>query len=146
MDFISDVLLAAGALGAGFYCLVLSRRLRRFMHLEKGVGGAIATLSTQVDEMSRAITEARRLATDSARSLTDLTARAGDAAVRLEGLLATLDDLPARDHPKALLAEPAGAERAPEVPEPAVPAAEETTISRRLRLVRRRSSRPAEAA
>jgi len=41
MVFIADILLAAGALSAAFYCFVLSRRLRRFTDLEKGVGGAI---------------------------------------------------------------------------------------------------------
>lgn len=145
MEFISDVLLAAGALGAGFYCLVLSRRLRKFMHLEKGVGGAIATLSTQVDEMSRVVAGARQLASESTRSLTDLTARAGEAALRLEGLLAELDDLPAKDRPAVRSPEP----RAP-MPEPAVesqePAQVEAQTAGRPRLVRRRNNRSVEAA
>lgn len=99
MEFISDVLLAAGALGAGFYCLVLSYRLRRFMQLEKGVGGAIAALSAQVDEMARATRQAHSQASESTRSLADLTGRAGEAAARLEGLLAAIDDLPATQRP-----------------------------------------------
>ena len=82
MEFISDVLLAAGALGAGFYCLVLSRRLRKFMHLEKGVGGAIATLSTQVDEMSRVVAGARQLASDATRSCRVILIRARGPALR----------------------------------------------------------------
>ena len=35
MDLIADILLAAGAMGAGFYCLILGRRLNRFNNLEK---------------------------------------------------------------------------------------------------------------
>lgn len=150
MEFISDVLLAAGALGAGFYCLVLSRRLRKFMHLEKGVGGAIATLSTQVDEMSRALAEARRLAAESTRSLTGLTAQAGEAALRLEGILAAIDDLPPAERqapPVAVhVAAPPGAAPSVEHPPADVPAPAETALGRRLRLVRRRGGRSAAEA
>ena len=50
MDVIADILLVAGALGAGFYCYILARRLSRFNDLENGVGGAVAVLSAQVDD------------------------------------------------------------------------------------------------
>lgn len=94
MQFISDVLLGAGALGAAFYCLVLARRLNRFNQLETGMGGAIAVLSAQVDDMTRALAQARLTAGESAASLEALTARAGEAARRLELLLASMHDLP----------------------------------------------------
>ena len=55
MDLIADIFLIAGALGAGFYCIVLSRRLSRFTDLENGVGGAVAILSQQVDDLTRAL-------------------------------------------------------------------------------------------
>ena len=42
MELIADILLVAGALGAGLYCHVLARRLSRFNDLENGVGGAVA--------------------------------------------------------------------------------------------------------
>ena len=135
MEFISDVLLAAGALGAGFYCLVLSRRLRKFMQLEKGVGGAIASLSTQVDEMSRAVAEARRLASDSTRSLTELTARAGEAERRLGQLLATAEDLPAASFAPGRARDPI-VEKPVDTTEPEELAAGAQT-SGRLRLIRR---------
>ena len=48
MTLIADILLVAGALGAGLYCHVLAGRLRRFTDLEKGVGGAVAVLSAQI--------------------------------------------------------------------------------------------------
>ena len=59
MELVADILLVAGALGAGFYCFVLARRLNRFNDLEKGVGGAVAVLSSQVDDLKRSLDAAR---------------------------------------------------------------------------------------
>ena len=58
MSIIADILLVAGALGAGLYCFVLSNRLRRFTDLENGVGGAVAILSAQVDDLATALASA----------------------------------------------------------------------------------------
>lgn len=124
MELISDVLLMAGSFGAAVYCYVLSTRLKRFTTLESGMGGAIAVLSAQVDDMTVALEKARGAATGSAENLEGLAARGEAVARKLELLLASLHDLP---DPKA----------AP--PRPAVedPPEEE----RRLRFVRRRSPR-----
>ena len=94
MELIADFLLIAGALGAGLYCIVLSRRLNRFTDLEKGVGGAIAVLSSQVDDMTNALETARSATTSSAQSLDALTGRAEGVAQRLELLVASMHDLP----------------------------------------------------
>ena len=94
MSMIADILLVAAAIGATFYCVVLSRRLNRFNDLEKGVGGAIAVLSAQVDDMTRTLQSAQGAALASAGSLGDLTGRAEDAARRLELLVASMHDLP----------------------------------------------------
>jgi hypothetical protein len=94
MAFIADILLAAGALAVGFYCFVLSRRLRRFTDLENGVGGAIAVLSVQVDELSKALIKAEAASASSATSLATQSQSAQDAAKRLELLIASLHDLP----------------------------------------------------
>lgn len=94
MEFIADILLGAGALGAAAYCLVLSRRLRQFNQLENGMGGAIAVLSAQVDDMTKALVQAQTTAAASARQLDELTARAESGAQKLELLLASLHDLP----------------------------------------------------
>ncbi|KAJ57332.1 hypothetical protein ACMU_02190 [Actibacterium mucosum KCTC 23349] len=94
MELIADILMVAGALGAAFYCMVLSRRLRRFNSLEKGMGGAIATLSAQVDDMTRALEGARSTASDSSSSLIAMTERAESVSQRLELLVASLHDLP----------------------------------------------------
>lgn len=94
MELIADILLVAGALGAGFYCFVLARRLRRFNDLENGVGGAVAVLSAQVDDLRQTLEAAQRSSDVSNSSLHALTERAEAVSKRLELTLAALDDLP----------------------------------------------------
>lgn len=125
MDMISDILLVAGSFGAAIYCYVLSARLKKFTTLETGMGGAIAVLSAQVDDMTVALEKARGAANGSAESLEALTARGEAVARKLELLVASLHDLP----------EPAAA------PAPRPPKAEEPEEERRPRFVRRRSPR-----
>lgn len=84
MTLIADVLLVSAALGAGFYCFVLARRLRRFTDLEKGMGGAVALLSVQVEDMKTALADAQKTAAESAGRLEDTTRRAEEIARRLE--------------------------------------------------------------
>lgn len=95
MEFVADILLVAGALGAGFYCFVLARRLKRFNDLEKGVGGAVAVLSAQVDDLNRSLVAARDAAEGSNTTLDALTSRAEAVAQRLELMMASLHDMPA---------------------------------------------------
>ncbi len=94
MELISDFLLGSGALAAACYCIVLSRRLQRFTQLENGMGGAIAVLSSQVDDMTKALERAQATAKTSSSTLESMTGRAEDVAVRLELLLASMHDLP----------------------------------------------------
>jgi hypothetical protein len=94
MTMIADILLIAGAFGAGLYCLVLSRRLRRFTDLEKGVGGAVAVLSAQVDDLTKTLTRAQATAKMSVSTLDDVSERAEAAGTRLELLVASMHDLP----------------------------------------------------
>lgn len=94
MDMIADILLVAGALGAGLYCFVLARRLTRFTDLEGGVGGAVAVLSAQVDDLTKTLNAAQATAGASTDSLAELTNRAEDVAKRLELLVASMHDLP----------------------------------------------------
>lgn len=124
MDLIADILLMAGSFGAAIYCYVLSTRLKKFTTLETGMGGAIAVLSAQVDDMTVALEKARGAANGSAESLEALTARGEAVARKLELLVASLHDLP---DPKA---------------PPSRPVAEEPLEEeRRLRFVRRRAPR-----
>jgi hypothetical protein len=126
MELIADTLMVAGSFGAAVYCYVLAARLKRFTTLETGMGGAIAVLSAQVDDMTVALDAARSAATGSASSLEALTARGEAVARRLELLVASLHDLP----------DPAA---------PPPPAAEEpvSDAEKRLRFVRRRVQRDA---
>lgn len=94
MDLIADALLAAGAVGAAIYCIVLSRRLKRFNNLQNGMGGAVAVLSAQVDDMTKTLEQARSAAGNSAEQLLDLTTRAEAASRKLELMMASLHDLP----------------------------------------------------
>lgn len=94
MEMIADILLAAGALGAGFYCFILGRRLNRFNDLEKGVGGAVAVLSAQVDDLNKTLSAAQQTAGHSAATLTDLATRAEEISRRLELQMASLHDIP----------------------------------------------------
>lgn len=94
MVLISDFLLAAGAFAAAIYCVVLSRRLSRFSTLEGGMGGAIAVLSAQVDDMTKVLERAGTAASASSAQLEGLTARAEEVAGRLELILAAMHDLP----------------------------------------------------
>ena len=97
MTLVADILLIAGAFGAGTYCIVLARRLNRFNDLEKGVGGAIAVLSAQVDDMTKTLASAERSTGETATSLDELTGRAEGVAQRLELLVAAMHDLPDAD-------------------------------------------------
>lgn len=94
MTMIADILLVAGALGAGVYCFVLARRLAKFNDLEAGVGGAVAVLSAQVDDMTRTLKAAQQTAGKSAAKLEELTGRAEGVSKRLELMLAAMHDLP----------------------------------------------------
>ncbi len=121
MALIADILMAAGSFGAAIYCYVLSGRLKKFTALESGMGGAIAVLSVQVDDMTKALEKARLAAIGSTSTLEAQTLRGEQIAARLELLVAAMHDLP----------DPAAAK-----PEPVSDEAD-----RRLRFVRRRSPR-----
>lgn len=122
MQLIADILMIAGALGAAIYCYVLSRRLTKFQTLESGMGGAIAVLSAQVDDMTQALDKARSAANSQAGALEELTRRGESVAARLELILASMHDLPDPAAPPAYDA----------------PSEEPDTREKRLRFVRRR--------
>jgi predicted nucleic acid-binding Zn-ribbon protein len=88
------------------------------------MGGAIAVLSAQVDDMTRALENARNVAGTSEKKLEDLTQRADTLARRLELLMASMHDLPDR---------PAARDESDE-------------DGRRVRFVRRRGGRDQEEA
>lgn len=93
MEYLADILMVAGALGAAVYCFVLSRRLSSFNDLEKGVGGAVAALSAQVDELNRTMLTAKQASDGSGEALEDLTTRAEEVSRQLELMMASLHDV-----------------------------------------------------
>ncbi len=109
MELIADIFLISGAIAATVYCVVLSRRLRRFTDLENGVGGAIALLSSQVDDMTTTLKTAQTSAAGSARSLDELTGKAEGVAQRLELLVASMHDIPTGEEPNTPSLEPRSA-------------------------------------
>jgi len=119
MTLIADFLLAAGAFATALYCFVLARRLKRFTTLETGMGGAIAVLSVQVDDMTCALEKARASTTSTSSALDEQVRRAEAAAARLELMLASLHDLPTGD----------------------IGQADQENDERRVRFVRRRTER-----
>lgn len=99
MEMIADILLVAGALSAAFYCMVLGRRLKRFNSLEQGVGGAVAVLSAQVDDLNKSLNVAQATAAESAATLTEMTTRAEEMSKRLDLQMASLHDIPEQPSP-----------------------------------------------
>ncbi len=128
MELIADIFLVAGALGAGLYCFILARRLKRFTDLEKGVGGAVSVLSAQADELRKSLDTARQASDHSGDALRELTQKAETVAQRLELMMASMHDvIPQKEEvPKAeRIAEPHVEPDAPEEPQEAVGEADE---------------------
>ena len=92
MTLLADGLLILATLSLAIYCMVISRRLKALGRLDRGMGAAIAGLSHKVDEMKAAIATAQAQSGSAVAGMTQQTARAEQAAGRLELLLATLHD------------------------------------------------------
>ncbi len=101
MDLIADSLLIGGAVAAAFYCWVLSVRVRSLKDLDKGLGGAIAELSRQVDDMQSTLQAAKSFSESSKSELNQLAVRAERASDQLKGLLIDADGVPMRSKKSA---------------------------------------------
>ncbi len=97
MAILADLAIGGGALLAAAYCMLLSRRLRALTRLDGDVGSAIAVLSAQVDQLTKALGAAEEGARAREQGLRDQLAQADAAARKLELLLAA--DRPARADP-----------------------------------------------
>lgn len=132
MGLIADLALGLGSLCAAVYCYVLARRLKRFSTLETEMGGAIAVLSAQVDDMTKALKQAQTAARENADRLQVMTERAEAVASRLQEIPSASASAPVPSPMQTLV-------------DPAEPAAD-ADAQRRLRFVRRRqASREQEA-
>ena len=88
MDLLMNGLLMAATLFAGTYCWVLARRVRDLKSLDKGLGGAIVTLTRQVELARTTLDEARSASKDTRQDLAQLIGRADGTAGQLRALLA----------------------------------------------------------
>jgi hypothetical protein len=88
----ADILVTIASLGAMAYCMVLSRRLSRLTSFDKGLGGAIAVMSSQVDEMKNALREAKAGSDGAGNQLGDLVLQARDISAELEMMIAACHD------------------------------------------------------
>lgn len=84
MDLIADGLLLIAAVVASIYCLVLSKRLRRLNQMDGGLGKAIATMSSQVEEMSKALATSRKATEKAVGELDARLAAARDLNAKLD--------------------------------------------------------------
>lgn len=119
MALLMDGMLMAATLFAGGYCWVLARRVSDLKDLDKGLGGAIVTLTRQIEMARTTLEEARSAATDTRQDLGQLSARAETAAGQLRLLLATVKEPEAPPAPTpARMVAPAKPQAAPEIPKP----------------------------
>lgn len=131
LSLYADFLMVAASAGAGIYCLILSRRLSRLSSFDKGIGGAIAVLSAQVDEMKAALSEARTGTDGACQQLQEQVRQAREISGELELMIAACHDFAeeamvvqgvpplalvdtATDHPASEIAAPVP----PELPPP----------------------------
>ena len=88
MEILIDLAVACAALLAAAYCLLLSRRLRALTRLDSDVGKAIAVLSQQVDELTKALHAAEQSNSRANTALEQQIERADATARRLELMMA----------------------------------------------------------
>lgn len=120
MDVLMNGLLLAATLFAGGYCWVLAGRVRELKSLDRGLGGAIVTLTRQIELARGTLEEARASTRENRQDLTQLLARADATTAQLR--LAVVAAEEARDR----LPEPRlGMLRS--APEPLEPEAEPVT-------------------
>jgi hypothetical protein len=93
MTVIMDGLLVAATIFAGTYCWVLSRRVRALMDLDKGLGGAITTMTRQIEQAKLALDEAKAAGRGNREELQALIAKADAAAAQLRMLMASQRDI-----------------------------------------------------
>jgi hypothetical protein len=148
MDLLMNGLLMAATVFAGGYCWILARRVHDLKSLDKGLGGAIVTLTRQIELARTTLEEAKSSSRDTSRELSQLVARADGAAGQLRILLAATPappaPAPATAGPAPILKalQPAEPEEAPaptphmgDLPKPRALAPVENPLRRRERQV-----------
>ena len=125
MDLLMNGLLTAATLFAGGYCWVLARRVRDLKSLDSGLGGAIVTLTRQIELARTTLDEARAASRDTRHDLSQLVAKADGAAGQLRMLIAAAPVPAPVPPPAAVVPAPAPEPKAEAAPRPADPPAPE---------------------
>ena len=94
MAFIADTILASGSFVVAIYCLILSKRLRKFTSMENDIGKAISILSNQIDELRKSVKNAQQSGEVTINKLKYANKNADNSAKHLELLVASLHSLP----------------------------------------------------
>ena len=113
LGLFSDLLLLCATAGMAFWCRLLTRRLRAFNDVDNGVGGSIAALTFQVDDLKASIVSSTRIIGERATQLDAASARADDRIGRMEMLLGSLEALE-EEAADRLMREPHSAIEGPE--------------------------------
>ncbi len=92
LSYGADLMVILASLGAMAYCMVLSRRLSRLTSFDKGLGSAIAVMSSQVEEMKSALREAKAGSDGAGKQLNDLVHQAREISSELEMMIAACHD------------------------------------------------------
>ena len=92
LSYGADILVILASLGAMAYCMILSRRLSRLTSFDKGLGSAIAVMSSQVDEMKQALNEAKSGTDGAGAQLSSLVTQAREISSELEMMIAACHD------------------------------------------------------
>jgi hypothetical protein len=114
LAYAADILMILASFGAAIYCWVLSRRLSRLTSFDTGIGGAIAVLSAQVDDMKSALSEAKAGSDGAGSHLNDLVRQARDISGELELMIAACHDFAE----EALVMQGGGGARRDTAPDP----------------------------
>ncbi|MEM8824129.1 MAG: hypothetical protein AAGF30_11005 [Pseudomonadota bacterium] len=93
VPLLSDVLLLLATLALAAYCWRLAQRLKAFNDVDSGLGGSIATLSLQVDELKNTLEKAMADSDAAGAALDQATDRANDSIGHLEMLIAAAEDV-----------------------------------------------------
>lgn len=92
MAFIADILLLAAACAAAVYCRLLSQKLQHLGRTDGGLGGAVAALNEQVNELQLTINQVSAGATQKASRLDEVAKRADTISRKLQLLLISLHE------------------------------------------------------
>lgn len=93
LGHLSDLLLLGATIGLAIYCRRLTLRLQAFNDVDQGLGGTIAALSLQVDDLKDSIAVATAETDDRAARLDAVNTASDDRIGRMEMLLASLEEL-----------------------------------------------------